>query len=32
MGEEFVSRVFESVTDFTVPLQQHIIRNAWGDV
>lgn len=32
MGEDFVTRAFESVTDFTAPLQQHITRNAWGDV
>ena len=32
MGEDFVARAFESVTDFTAPLQQHITRNAWGDV
>jgi 4-carboxymuconolactone decarboxylase len=32
MGEAFVERAFASVTDFTAPLQQHITRNAWGDV
>jgi 4-carboxymuconolactone decarboxylase len=32
MGEDFVARAFESVTDFTAPLLQHITRNAWGDV
>jgi 4-carboxymuconolactone decarboxylase len=32
MGEAFVARAFESVTAFTDPLQQHITRNAWGDV
>jgi len=32
MGEEFVARAFAGVTDFTAPLQQHITRNAWGDV
>lgn len=32
MGEDFVTRAFESVTDFTEPLQHHITRNAWGDV
>jgi 4-carboxymuconolactone decarboxylase len=32
MGEAFVARAFASVTDFTAPLQQHITRNAWGDV
>jgi 4-carboxymuconolactone decarboxylase len=32
MGEDFVARAFEGVTDFTAPIQQHITRNAWGDV
>ena len=32
MGEDFVARAFAGVTDFTAPLQQHINRNAWGDV
>jgi 4-carboxymuconolactone decarboxylase len=32
MGEDFVARAFEGVTAFTEPLQQHITRNAWGDV
>jgi 4-carboxymuconolactone decarboxylase len=32
MGEDFVARAFEGVTEFTLPLQQHITRNAWGDV
>ena len=32
MGEDFVARAFAGVTDFTAPLQQHITRNAWGDV
>jgi len=32
MGEDFVARAFTNVTDFTAPLQQHITRNAWGDV
>lgn len=32
MGEEFVSRAFAGMTDFTAPMQQHITRNAWGDV
>lgn len=32
MGEDFVARAYASVTDFTAPLQQHITRNAWGDV
>lgn len=32
MGEDFVARAFAGVTEFTAPLQQHITRNAWGDV
>ena len=32
MGEDFVARALGQVTDFTRPLQQHITRNAWGDV
>ncbi len=32
MGKDFVARAFDTVTDFTAPLQQHITRNAWGDV
>lgn len=30
MGEEFVSRAFAGMSDFTAPMQQHITRNAWG--
>lgn len=32
MGEDFVARAYANATDFTAPLQQHITRNAWGDV
>ncbi|MEI8171069.1 MAG: carboxymuconolactone decarboxylase family protein [Rhodoferax sp.] len=32
MGEEFVANALGKVTDFTLPIQQHITRNAWGDV
>ncbi|HSV44247.1 MAG TPA: carboxymuconolactone decarboxylase family protein [Ramlibacter sp.] len=32
MGEDFVARAFGQATDFTLPLQQYITRNAWGDV
>ena len=32
MGEDFVARAFAGATGFTAPLQQHITRNAWGDV
>ena len=32
MGEDFVQRAFGGATDFTLPIQQYITRNAWGDV
>ena len=32
MGEDFVTKALGNVTEFTQPLQQHITRNAWGDV
>ena len=32
MGEDFVAKALGNVTDFTRPMQQHITRNAWGDV
>lgn len=32
MGNDFVEKAFASVTPFTAPLQEHITRNAWGDV
>jgi 4-carboxymuconolactone decarboxylase len=32
MGEDFVARALAGVTDFTQPIQDHISRNAWGDV
>lgn len=32
MGEDFVANALAKTTDFTRPLQQHITRNAWGDV
>ncbi len=32
MGADFVAAAMGKVTDFTRPLQQHITRNAWGDV
>jgi 4-carboxymuconolactone decarboxylase len=32
MGEEFVSKAFAGATDFTMPLQEFITRNAWGTV
>jgi 4-carboxymuconolactone decarboxylase len=32
MGEEFVSKAFAGATDFTMPLQEFVTRNAWGTV
>jgi len=32
MGEDFVARAYAGVSEFTAPIQQHITRNAWGDV
>ena len=32
MGEDFVANAMARATDFTMPIQQHITRNAWGDV
>lgn len=32
MGADFVAAAMAKTTDFTRPLQQHITRNAWGDV
>ena len=32
MGEYFVARALAGTTDFTQPIQDHISRNAWGDV
>ena len=32
MGDEFVDKAFGNATDFTMPIQQYITRNAWGDV
>ncbi|MES2976143.1 MAG: carboxymuconolactone decarboxylase family protein [Pseudomonadota bacterium] len=32
MGEDFVANAFNNATDFTMPIQQFITRNAWGDV
>jgi 4-carboxymuconolactone decarboxylase len=32
MGEDFVAKALSGVTDFTQPIQDHITRNAWGDV
>ncbi|WP_291011955.1 4-carboxymuconolactone decarboxylase [Hydrogenophaga sp.] len=32
MGDPFVDRALGGTTDFTQPIQDHISRNAWGDV
>ncbi len=32
MGEEFVAKAFAGATDFTLPIQHFITRNAWGEV
>jgi 4-carboxymuconolactone decarboxylase len=32
MGEDFVANAYGKATDFTRPIQDHITRNAWGDV
>jgi len=32
MGEEFVANALGNATEFTLPMQQYITKNAWGDV
>lgn len=32
MGEDFVANAFGKATPFSMPIQQYITRNAWGDV
>jgi 4-carboxymuconolactone decarboxylase len=32
MGEDFVTNAFANATEFTLPMQHYITRNAWGDV
>ena len=32
MGEDFVANAFGKATDFTLPMQNYITKNAWGDV
>lgn len=32
MGEAFVTKAFGNATEFTLPMQHYITRNAWGDV
>jgi 4-carboxymuconolactone decarboxylase len=31
MGEDFVASALAKATDFTLPIQEYITRNAWGD-
>ncbi len=31
MGPSFVDKAFAGATDFTLPMQHHITRAAWGD-
>ncbi|MGE0100421.1 MAG: carboxymuconolactone decarboxylase family protein [Hydrogenophaga sp.] len=32
MGEDFVAQAFGNASPFSLPMQQYITRNAWGDV
>ena len=32
MGDDFVTNALGKASEFTLPMQQHITRNAWGDV
>jgi len=32
MGDDFVANAFDNATEFTLPMQHYITRNAWGDV
>lgn len=32
MGDDFVAQAFGKATAFTLPIQQAVTRNAWGDV
>ncbi len=32
MGEAFVANAFGTATEFSLPIQHYITRNAWGDV
>ncbi len=32
MSESFVDRAFANATDYTLPMQEFITRNAWGNV
>ena len=32
MGEDYVDAALARATDFTMPIQEHITRAAWGDI
>jgi len=32
MGEDFVAKALDGMTEFTRPIQEHITARAWGDV
>ena len=32
MGKDFVANAFGTATEFTLPMQHYITKNAWGDV
>ena len=32
MGEDFVANSFGNASDFSLPIQHYITKNAWGDV
>ncbi len=32
MGEDYVQRAFDNVTDFNRPLQEFVTENGWGDL
>jgi 4-carboxymuconolactone decarboxylase len=32
MGDDFVANAFGNATDFSLPIQHYITKNAWGDV
>jgi len=32
MGDSFVDRAFTNATEYTLPMQEFITRNAWGNV
>ena len=32
MGDDYVERALNSATDFTMPLQEFVTENGWGDL